>query len=108
MRMWGLPPSNMCRKHLLGEHVEMHMFVGAINKGKNIQGYINKGLVDVREIISRHDILVNEMVKRGYNHTSPLPSFNVKLTVFGEINILENQKELNRRCKDCRAITRPT
>lgn len=25
--MWGVDPSAMCRNHLLGEHVEMHMFV---------------------------------------------------------------------------------
>lgn len=104
MRMWGVPTANMCRKHLLGEHVEMHMFVGAINKSKNIQGYIEKGLVDVQEIISRHDILAKEMIKRGYKHTSPLPNFRIDLTVTGEINVKENQQELNNRCEICRAM----
>lgn len=36
MRMWMVPPELMCRQHLLGEHVELHMFVGAINKGTSV------------------------------------------------------------------------
>ena len=33
MRMWNVDVTKMCNKHLLGEHVEMHMFVGIIIKG---------------------------------------------------------------------------
>ena len=33
MRMWNVDPKLMCNKHLLGEHVEMHMFFGTIQKG---------------------------------------------------------------------------
>lgn len=33
MRMWLVPPSHMCRKHLLGEHVELHMLLGTLKKG---------------------------------------------------------------------------
>ena len=36
MRMWLVPPSHMCRKHLLGEHVELHMLLGTLKKGKSI------------------------------------------------------------------------
>jgi len=28
MRMWMLNPKALCRKHLMGEHVEIHMLVG--------------------------------------------------------------------------------
>lgn len=42
MRMWKVNPKNMCRQHLLGEHVECHMFVGAILKGISLSGYIKK------------------------------------------------------------------
>ena len=30
MRMWGVDPKQMCRQHLLGEHVELHMQAGAV------------------------------------------------------------------------------
>ena len=41
MRMWMVNPEILCRKHLLGEHVELHMLVGWIIKGKSIQGYLD-------------------------------------------------------------------
>jgi len=28
--MWMTPPAGMCRKHLLGEHVELHMLLGQL------------------------------------------------------------------------------
>ena len=62
MRMWLVTPKLMCDKHLLGEHVEMHMFVGCLLKGKSIQGYIDKGLVDVSLLTARHGALVKEML----------------------------------------------
>lgn len=40
MRMWMLPPETMCRKHLLGEHVELHMLLGSLRRGKNIDGFL--------------------------------------------------------------------
>ena len=40
MRMWMLPTAGMCRKHLLGEHVELHMLLGSLRRGKNIEGFL--------------------------------------------------------------------
>ena len=45
MRMWMVDPKIMCRKHLLGEHVEHHMFVGTINKRISIVGYLRDNLL---------------------------------------------------------------
>jgi len=100
MRMWGVEPSLLCQQHLLGEHVEMHMFVGTIRKGISIQGYIDKGLVDPAKIKQRHEELSAEMVFRGMNHNSPLLSFRKKPAC--EIDALGNKKELHRRCPACR------
>lgn len=44
MRQWLLPPVVLCRKHLLGVHVEHHMFIASIKKKKNIDEYIRKEL----------------------------------------------------------------
>jgi len=77
MRMWNVNHKFLCRQHLLGEHVEMHMFVGCIKMHTNIQGYIDKGLVEVFYIKTRHDNLVKEMLSRGYKHKSPLDEFDV-------------------------------
>lgn len=74
MRLWPVPPSTLCRKHLLGEHVETHMMVGSILRGKRMEGFYD-GLIDTRLIRIRHDALVVEMLRRGYRHASPLPEF---------------------------------
>jgi len=63
----------MCRRHLLGEHVELHMPVITINKGHHVKGYLANNCLKPGAIIKRHDALVNEMNRRGYNHSSELP-----------------------------------
>tara|TARA_R110002110_G_scaffold78341_14_gene205585 strand:- start:1877 stop:2200 length:324 start_codon:yes stop_codon:yes gene_type:complete len=100
MRMWMVRPELLCRKHLLGEHVELHMLVGTINKGTSVGGYVKGGLVEVHNVKSRHTQLVTEMTKRGYNHQSPLPKFNSFAA--GVVSVKDNVKELKKRCTDCR------
>ena len=102
MRMWNINPKYMCRKHLLGEHVEMHMLAGCINKNKSIKGYIDTGLVDTSNINNRHEELSMEIINRGYNHKSPLPHIDIRST--GNICIDNNIIDLSSRCKDCRKL----
>ncbi len=99
MRMWLVDPALMCRKHLLGEHLEMHMFAGCLLRGKNISGYIRNSLVEVHSIKARHARLAEEMVKRGYQHASPLPEF--KDYQAGSVDIEKSLQELRERCPDC-------
>jgi hypothetical protein len=78
------------------------MFVGNIRKNKKLNGYVEKGLVETNNIRSRHKQLSLEMKRRGFKHKSPLPSFNVKKA--GKIDVLENIRELKKRCKKCREL----
>lgn len=94
-------PSCLCRKHLFGEHVETHMFVGSILKGNSLKGYKNNGLVEVHNLISRHHELAEEISRRGYNHKSPLPKEFIPFT-YGEVDVLNSYDELSKRCPDCR------
>ena len=100
MRMWGVEPSKLCQKHLLGEHCEIHMFTGTINKGISIAGYISKGLVNPALIQVRHDQLAEEIQKRGYNHHSPL-SIDCSDLPELPVDIIGNELELKRRCREC-------
>lgn len=100
MRMWKVPAQLLCRQHLLGEHLEMHMFNGTINRGNKIDGYVKNGLVEPHNIKRRHDQLVREMKKRGYNHNSPMKFIHRKKQ--GHIDVGENIIELRRRCKNCK------
>ncbi len=97
--MWKVDVKKMCRKHLLGEHVEMHMFFGTIKAKKSLKGYLEKGLVETQHIYKRHEELANELVRRGYNHKSNMEKFNIEPK--GKINVEENIKELHRRCHSC-------
>ena len=75
MRVWDISPSKLCRNHLLGEHRELHAMWSVITKNK--KGYSLhpetirwKG--KLAALYLRHELLVVEMQKRGYNHQSPL------------------------------------
>jgi Pyrimidine dimer DNA glycosylase len=97
-------PTLMCRQHLLGEHVECHMFRGSILKGKSLRGFLETGLLDSRQLAHRHDELAEEMGLRGYRHASPLPSdFNVDAAV-GDVNLATSMQELASRCPSCRQL----
>jgi len=105
MRMWNVPTDCLCRKHLLGEHLESHKFVGAINKKKNISGFINSGLVETHKLHSRHEALSREMKRRGYKHNSKLPKFNISTmrnSIHGFVNVSRSLMDLSMRCKECR------
>lgn len=97
-------PKLMCRQHLLGEHVELHMLVGCIKRGFSIRGYTDAGLVDPNKINRRHAKLAVEMKRRGYNHNSRLPKFILPFPIKGEVDVKKNLKELYKRCTNCRAI----
>jgi hypothetical protein len=103
MRMWLVDPKLMCNQHLLGEHVEMHAFIGTIKKGISIKGYITKGLVEPEKIQERHNILASEMEARGMHHNSPMFT---NITFWngdkGRVDASQNIQELMNRCPKCK------
>lgn len=107
MRIWDIPPSELCRKHLLGEHRELHAIWTILNTGS--KGYINhpetkRWVGKLSALYLRHEQEVIEMKQRGYNHHSPLDK---KLAV-GEdaqldfVSSIPEQREIlkNKPC-DC-------
>lgn len=99
MRLWMVKPEYMCRKHLFGEHLETHMFIGSIKKGTSLKGYIENGLVDTSRIKRRHDALAKEIVDRGFTHKSPL-EYEDTLKV-GSVNVETSMNVLRSRCDLC-------
>ena len=106
MRQWFYDPSKMCTKHLLGEHVEHHMFVGTINKGTSINGYLRNNLLEPLSLQARHDEIVLEMKRRGFNHKTPLPEVDFsKLTNEQKLHKVDKERsasDLLGRCTECR------
>ncbi|MFA5407063.1 MAG: pyrimidine dimer DNA glycosylase/endonuclease V [Candidatus Nanoarchaeia archaeon] len=100
MRDWGVDPKLLCKKHLCGSHVELHMALGCLIKNKNISGFTN-GLIDFNRLYTRHAEIVHEMESRGYKHNTPLetiPNINIDCA---PINTDHNLIELCIRCRDC-------
>jgi hypothetical protein len=102
--MWLVDPRLMCSQHLLGEHVELHMLVGSLNRNRNIDGFLRGGLVELRSVRRRHAELVAEMQHRGFRHRSPLPQFRNRRA--GQVDRIANLKELARRCAECESLIR--
>lgn len=99
MRMWNVPTNIMCRQHLLGEHSETHMFLGAIKRGTSLLGYINSNLFDMATLKERHEDLVKEMEDRGMLHLSPLEDITGPSTPINKELSLE---DLLGRCENCK------
>lgn len=104
--MWNVDVKRMCNKHLLGEHVEMHMFKGCLDRKKSIKGYIDTGLVEVHNIKKRHDIIAKEMLRREMNHKSPLDVNFAEGKKIGRVDVKRNVLDLKNRCKNCRILMR--
>jgi translation initiation factor 2 beta subunit (eIF-2beta)/eIF-5 len=107
MRQWLVDPKKMCKRHLLGEHVEHHMFISILLKKKNIKGYIENDLIEPLSLQQRHDELVEEMISRGYSHNSPL-NFNKSILEYlpveyinHKINRQNSERLLFLRCNQC-------
>jgi hypothetical protein len=100
--MWMVSPKILCDKHLLGEHVELHMLVGCINKSKNLNGYMRRGLVDLHLIRRRHRELVEEMENRSFTHISILPDYWLQPTFMGSVDPKLSLNILKKRCLKCR------
>lgn len=75
MRIWDIHPKHLCRKHLLGEHRELHAVWTVITQNKKGYGQhpeTKRWVGKLAALYHRHEQLVAEMQRRGYNHHSPL------------------------------------
>lgn len=77
----------------------------------SVNGYARNNCIEINSIISRHDTLVEEMKKRGYNHKSPIESQEdlSKIVQYLPSEIINfkidkesSQTEIFRRCQHCR------
>jgi hypothetical protein len=75
MRIWDINPGYLNRQSLLAEHREIHAIFSIITKGK--KGYSRhpetlRWYSKLALLKQRHDLLVSEMVLRGYRHFTPI------------------------------------
>jgi hypothetical protein len=105
MRIWDIEPHKLCRQHLLGEHRELHALWTVLTQHK--KGYSKHPETlrwegKLKALYKRHEILVLEMDKRGYNHHTDLDILlaqgSSKQDVF--INTVSEQKQILKK-KGC-------
>lgn len=110
MRIWDIKPQYLCRKHLLGEHRELHGLWNILTIHNEKGGYSKhpetlrwKG--KLKALYLCHEKLVVEMKRRNYLHRSPLEKKYAKgketqdrfvNTIKEQIQILKNK---NCQCK---------
>lgn len=112
MRIWDIPPKNLCRVHLLGEHRELHAIWTILTMGR--KGYSNhpetkRWVGKLAALYIRHEALICEMKARNYNHNSDLD----KKLAIGDalqntfVHTVEEQKEIlkNKGCACNNLIT---
>ncbi|MEI6510434.1 MAG: pyrimidine dimer DNA glycosylase/endonuclease V [Candidatus Uhrbacteria bacterium] len=77
MRIWDVHPKYLCRKHLLGEHRELHGLWNILTKHEGKGGYSRhpetlRWVGKQKALYLRHGALVREFSHRGYRHKTPL------------------------------------
>lgn len=107
MRQWLVNPKILCINHLLGEHLEHHMFLGVIKKQGKLDGYLEKNLIEPLSLKKRHDELASEMLRRDYKHRSELFWDENLLKYLGDkvykkIDVSSSLHDLISRCEVCR------
>ena len=112
--MWMVPPELMCKKHLLGEHVECHMIAGSIQRAdqpkhnKCIESLTRINCLQVSSLYERHQAITDELVSRGCRVSSELPQVNFSLLsdfVMGyKVDTNKSHQDLINRCEKCKNL----
>lgn len=90
MRIWDVEPSLLCQQHLLGEHRELHAIWSVLVNNKS--GYAKhpetlRWVGKLPALANRHELLVAEMARRGYQHKTPLAPVDVSGSAHQDIFI---------------------
>ncbi len=109
MRVWDVNVTILCRKHLLGEHRELHGLWNILTKHNGKGGYsqhpeTKRWVGKLKALYARHEALVTEMERRGYTHSSPLDKKLAKGKSTQDIfinTISEQKKILKTKPCDC-------
>lgn len=102
-------PTLLCDKHLLGEHGEIHKHLPSFRKGYKISGRFNPFIqIQLNAILSRHDELAQEMIKRGMNHKSPLKDIPDLKNIYPDfydlkVDVEYSINDLCKRCENCKS-----
>jgi len=99
-------PKILCRKHLLGEHGEIHKHRWTFERKHKKDKYIANNCIEPTSMESRHEVLAREMKRRGFNHKSSFKQPNIdylpKNQKYYRVDKLSSLCDLLKRCEDCK------
>lgn len=105
MRMWMVDPRILCKKHLLGEHGEIHKHRHNFEKRHSMNKRIELGQIEPSSMKIRHDILAEEMLRRKYNHQSPYEQPDISYLPESQqtfmVDVDSSLRDLLNRCSEC-------
>lgn len=106
MRMWMVDPKLLCKKHLLGEHGEIHKHKHNFVKRHSVSGRLFPIVqIEPSSMKTRHDELAKEMIRRGYNHNSEYEQPDISYLTIEQQNAKVDTnisiKDLKTRCIFC-------
>ena len=106
MRMWMVDPKILCRKHLLGEHGEIHKHRHNFVKQHSIKNRVSPVVqIEPSSMEKRHDELAEEMLRRGFNHQSPFEQPDISYLPIdhqlAKVDIENSLQDLKTRCPEC-------
>jgi hypothetical protein len=107
MRLWMIDPKLLCNQHLLGEHSEIHKHRHIFVKHFSITGRIFPIVqIEPASMENRHNELVIEMQRRGFNHNSPYTQPHISYLPVeqqnAKVDLDYNLKDLCNRCEKCK------
>ena len=97
MRIWDVNPGYLNRQSLLGEHREIHGLFNVVfhrKKGYSRHPETLRWYGKLSALKGRHDLLVSEMLLRGYRHFSPMPAVEDKKKQFEFVDLPFRQFEI--------------
>jgi hypothetical protein len=115
VRHWLAKPELMCMQHRAGEHLECHMMLGSMQRGKSMQGFYDNGLFfgpaflhyrheELSGHLAGHSSPILEMVEG--HRLSRIPGLAVDWTLYPDLvitktAITKSVRTLISRCVDC-------
>ena len=112
MRIWDLPVTVLCNKHLVAEHCELHVLWNCITqnrKGWSHHPEAKRWKAHLRVLYQRHLAQKIEFARRKFNHNSELDSGDIfeSLDTYPEMwQSREEQIEILVNVKRCSGCTR--
>jgi hypothetical protein len=105
--MLMIDPKYLCKNHLLGEHNEIHKHRNIFEKKHSIKNRISPIVqIEPDSMSKRHDDLMNEMLRRGYNHKSnyiqPDLSYLNNTERYAKVDTNISINDLKNRCILCK------